>query len=113
MFCPECEAEYREGFTTCADCDVALVPKLGVATLVPLTEERSSNVVDALVQMMEHANVPYVIEAGTAIRVLDGEEVNTDEPDLWLARLWVVKSKFDDAVVLLREARAWVKAQDA
>jgi len=25
MFCPKCGAEYREGFTHCADCDVALV----------------------------------------------------------------------------------------
>lgn len=25
MFCPECKAEYREGFTRCTDCDVALV----------------------------------------------------------------------------------------
>jgi hypothetical protein len=27
MFCPECHAEYREGFTRCADCSVALVHK--------------------------------------------------------------------------------------
>jgi hypothetical protein len=28
MFCPECQAEYREGFTACADCHVPLVLKL-------------------------------------------------------------------------------------
>ena len=28
MYCPICKAEYREGFTVCADCGVALVPTL-------------------------------------------------------------------------------------
>ena len=27
MICPQCQAEYREGFTVCADCDVPLVPQ--------------------------------------------------------------------------------------
>ena len=30
MFCPRCKCEYREGFTICADCDVALVAELSV-----------------------------------------------------------------------------------
>ena len=28
MFCPECRAEYRPGFTRCSDCDVDLVQEL-------------------------------------------------------------------------------------
>jgi hypothetical protein len=28
MFCPECRAEYREGFKVCADCNVNLVDEL-------------------------------------------------------------------------------------
>jgi hypothetical protein len=28
MFCPKCKAEYREGFTMCADCNVKLVNSL-------------------------------------------------------------------------------------
>lgn len=28
MFCPDCKAEYRPGFTRCSDCDVALVERL-------------------------------------------------------------------------------------
>jgi hypothetical protein len=28
MFCPECRAEYRSGFTHCTDCDVDLVAEL-------------------------------------------------------------------------------------
>jgi len=27
MICPRCHAEYRQGFTVCADCDVPLVPQ--------------------------------------------------------------------------------------
>jgi hypothetical protein len=30
MFCPQCKAEYRVGFTRCSDCDVALVDHLAV-----------------------------------------------------------------------------------
>jgi hypothetical protein len=32
MFCPECDAEYREGFARCTDCRVALVDKLPHST---------------------------------------------------------------------------------
>ena len=28
MYCPQCKAEYRQGFTRCADCDVELVDTL-------------------------------------------------------------------------------------
>jgi len=28
MFCPNCKAEYREGYTVCAECQVPLVDKL-------------------------------------------------------------------------------------
>jgi len=30
MFCPQCKAEYRVGFTRCSDCDVELVKELPV-----------------------------------------------------------------------------------
>lgn len=28
MFCPNCKAEYREGFDTCSDCNIPLVTEL-------------------------------------------------------------------------------------
>ena len=32
MYCPKCKSEYRDGFTECADCCVALVYELPTST---------------------------------------------------------------------------------
>jgi hypothetical protein len=37
MYCPECRVEYRDGFTQCSDCQVALVA--GVAPEAPETSD--------------------------------------------------------------------------
>ena len=37
MYCPQCQAEYRQGFSVCADCDVDLVHT------VPTTSRQSSS----------------------------------------------------------------------
>lgn len=36
MFCPQCKAEYRQGFTRCADCDLDLVYELPARAIVPI-----------------------------------------------------------------------------
>jgi hypothetical protein len=36
MFCPNCKAEYREGFRRCADCDVDLVHELPATSLATI-----------------------------------------------------------------------------
>lgn len=38
MFCPQCKAEYRPGFTRCADCDVELVENYAEAARHPLAK---------------------------------------------------------------------------
>lgn len=99
MFCPDCETEYREGFERCADCGSPLVEMLGTETgesqLVPLTEEDSPVLVGELVDRLEKAGVPYVIEAGTALalrqRIVEGEF----EPDPWHAQIWVAAGKYE------------------
>jgi hypothetical protein len=111
MFCPQCETEYREGFTRCADCDVALVPELDSPSLVPLTMEQSPDLVAALAEALETARVPYVIEAGTALAILDGDAESLDEPGDWNARIWVTVAKADEAVAILEETRAVLKQQ--
>jgi hypothetical protein len=41
MFCPQCKAEYRQGFTHCADCDVDLVWELPKGGIVARRKDRS------------------------------------------------------------------------
>jgi uncharacterized Zn finger protein (UPF0148 family) len=42
MFCPNCEAEYRAGISSCPDCNVKLVKELTAATKVHDTEAGTS-----------------------------------------------------------------------
>jgi hypothetical protein len=39
MFCPECKAEYRQGFTRCTDCDVELVESYAEAVRHPIAKK--------------------------------------------------------------------------
>jgi hypothetical protein len=47
MICPQCGAEYREGFTLCADCNVPLVPKAtGIQQGFPVSDENAISEVE-------------------------------------------------------------------
>ncbi len=91
MICPECETEYRPGVLTCADCGVDLVEELQTrpsARLVNLVVTHDGTLVSALTDTLEKAGVPYVVEAGTALPMLDDQLV--EEPEPWSARVWVL-----------------------
>jgi hypothetical protein len=44
MFCPQCQAEYRQRFTACADCDVDLVYELPASPQLALTQPASPSI---------------------------------------------------------------------
>ncbi len=116
MICPNCHAEYRAGFTTCADCEVALVEDLesaaaqaalaaqesardyasgsgdgGPGGLQPLVELGSPEMLGTLLEQLEEAQIPYVVQAGTALALTAGSELESAGfPDPWLARVMVV-----------------------
>jgi hypothetical protein len=58
MFCPNCKAEYRPGFSRCSDCDVALVEHLEEADV------HSNN--------SELSDAPELLWTGTDARIRDG-----------------------------------------
>ena len=99
MFCPDCETEYREGIERCSDCGALLVESLdddpGETQLVALTEENGSGLVAELVDRLEKAGVPYVIQAGTALSLLDRVVEGEFEPELWSARIYVAAGEHE------------------
>jgi hypothetical protein len=109
MYCPQCQSEYREGIAHCNDCDVDLVADLSeevpeqFGNLLPLAEERSSELVAELLDRLEKADVPYVIEAGTALAMLENDEIVLDGPEAWEARIWIPQRFGEQAARILAE----------
>lgn len=99
MICPECEIEYRDGITRCSDCDVPLVDELAPdaydEALTPLADGISPFTLSELTDRLEKAGVPYIVEAGTALSLLDHPEQRLTAPADWYARVWVA-SEFSE-----------------
>jgi len=68
MYCPQCGAEYREGFTECADCRVALLagappepaqhPGLELVTILETSDSFALSLAKA---SLEEAGIEYVV----------------------------------------------------
>lgn len=99
MFCPVCESEFREGFSHCSACDADLVASLepetpppGDVQLVPLTDDCTPDELAGLADHLEQAGVPYVVEAGTALTLLDRIVEGAFEPERWRARVYIASA---------------------
>jgi len=143
MICPSCHAEYRDGFTTCADCEIPLVADLAAAAaagegdgaiegeefsggfggglgsgtgapgdLVPLAELGSPEMLGTLLEQLEEGQIPYVVQAGTAVALAYGRDLESPGfPDPWLARVMVVGSFRQEARALVDALVAEAKQQ--
>ncbi len=83
MYCPQCQVEYRDGFTECSDCRVPLLP--GTATLDPdpfdpalelvVVLETNDPVQLSMAQgLLEDAGIPFFVlgQVATLVQGVDG-----------------------------------------
>ena len=66
MFCPNCRAEYRVGFTRCNDCEVALVTELPAekepefVDLVEVLSTADVGQISLIKSILEAEEIPYL-----------------------------------------------------
>src|SRR5262245_8426739 len=74
MFCPQCRAEYREGFYKCSDCDIPLVDQLPADR--PVIDRQAASETDHP-QLVVLRTFPTVIEADLAKSALDSVGIDS------------------------------------
>ncbi|MDH3253739.1 MAG: DUF2007 domain-containing protein [Acidobacteriota bacterium] len=68
MFCPNCQAEYREGFTECSDCEVALVevlppePEHPEGPFSTVFRSADTSLLPVIESLLDDADIPYLIQ---------------------------------------------------
>ena len=104
MFCPRCRDEFRNDVQKCPDCDVVLVHRLepeAPPRLLAIDRTMDPDRLAAVVERLESADVPYVIEAGTGLKILDEDDDSEPRAEAWEARIYVPGFLQDRAAELL------------
>jgi hypothetical protein len=112
MFCPECGAEYREGYTECADCGVALVDTSPAESDHPegpfmtVFETADASLLPVVESLLDSADIPYLIQGGETSGGLFplGSVGGGPDERLLGAVIKVPEEYVDTAVALLTEA---------
>lgn len=100
MFCPECKAEYREGFTVCADCDLPLVDKLPEEPPVEYVKYKE------LFYTFNPADIAFIkslFDSHNIIYYIQGENFLQLRPLAQPAGIMVDEEQLEEAKELLKE----------
>ncbi len=107
MYCPDCRAEYREGFDRCEDCGVALVagspPAPGAdEALVQVFETADASLVPVIRSVLESAEIPFSIqgEEASALFPLGSLGGGRDDRELGIV-VHVLESRAQEARAVL------------
>jgi hypothetical protein len=111
MICPNCRAEYRDGFTHCADCDVELVELSAAALATAQNASSAAETEDPFCEFWkgEDARVRGELcdilgEAGIPVRTLEWQDHLFNRTRLPVFRVAVPFSMFDRAETVVAEA---------
>lgn len=111
-FCPKCRIEYREGFTTCSDCDVELVaqlapePEKGEHEDEPLETvfiTSNSIEVDVVKGVLDAAGIPCYVTPD-ALRNAYGPLMSGVDHSLRRQEIMVLESDADRARAVIEQA---------
>jgi hypothetical protein len=77
MICPQCDSEYRDGYTHCASCDVALIePVVEVAEpqmdLVKVYESGNAAIIPVVESLFDDAQIEYMVKNETIQDMIGG-----------------------------------------
>jgi len=112
MFCPECGYEYREGFTECADCGVALViePPPDDAEEIPAVPAGESDadqpafvVVHATYSQSELIFLKSILDSTDITFHFSTEHINQGVALSEPVRLMVAREDVEQALELLKD----------
>ena len=108
MFCPECGDEFRQGFSRCPDCDVALVGELPHSSEPNHPESgellRTANVpfLSVVKSLLESESIPYSIQGEDSLALLTVlPSSHFASPSPFGARLFVPADRLQAAQALV------------
>ena len=104
MICPECKAEYREGYTKCADCERELVELDSIENeeFSPLEEIQFKTVMSAL-DPGEIALAKSILESNNIRYFIQGESFSSLIKTSIPALIKVPEEDFEQAKQVLKE----------
>lgn len=119
MYCPECGAEYRQGFDHCSDCDVALTaeaptPEDHQATAyVTVFETSETDVIPVIKSILRGAEIPFNTQGEAMMNLFPSELLGRvmSRPGAEVSFL-VPESRAEEARALLTEQPATAEEPD-
>jgi hypothetical protein len=106
MFCPKCKCEYREGFTTCSDCNISLVESLPLKKQGKPIKEKIEFIDYELILtsfiFSEISQIKSVFDSEGIIYYIQGEDLGV-APGGLPARVLVKKEQVEESKQLLKD----------